>query len=198
MLFINFSGYELCQKWLAKKKLLGEAWGEAIKEYLKNDAWEGAAKSFHMKAVEEFEIFGDPTLKIGGYERNLEKLQNILHVGGDGENNYSKIQDAIDDAKDGDIIIVHPGIYYEDLCIDKSIEIIGRNAKIKTNKILLIASNIKIENFTIEGYGKGKGLICYGNNCIIEGNEIYFFNKSIFVTGKNCLIRENKIKNNEC
>jgi len=35
------------------------------------------------------------------------KVGNILYVGGDGEGNYTNIQDAINDAKDGDTIFVY-------------------------------------------------------------------------------------------
>ena len=181
-------------KELTKCKFLGEAWGKAIKEYLDSFNWgNGVAKAFHMKAVEEFEIFGDPTLMIGG--NSVAGIRNIFYVG-EGEN-YTRIQDAIDNASDGDVIIVKNGTYYEDLFINKSLEIIGEGAKIITNGIILKAPNIKIKNFSIEGYKKGIGLICYGNGAQIEKNKIYFFNRSIFVIGKDCLIRGNLIKNNE-
>ena len=36
---------------------------------------------------------------------------NTLYVGGSGEGNYTKIQDAIDDASDGDIVFVYNGTY---------------------------------------------------------------------------------------
>ena len=68
---------------------------------------------------------------------------------------------------------------------------------LEKERIILKAPNIKIKNFSIEGYKKGIGLICYGNRAQIEKNKIYFFNRSIFVIGKDCLIRGNLIKNNE-
>jgi len=37
---------------------------------------------------------------------------NTLYVGGSGEGNYSSIQDAIDDASDGDTVFVYNGSYY--------------------------------------------------------------------------------------
>ena len=42
----------------------------------------------------------------------------ILHVDGD---NYTTIQSAIDDALTGDTVLVHQGLYYENLDIHKSI-----------------------------------------------------------------------------
>jgi len=45
---------------------------------------------------------------------------NTLYVGGSGPNNYTRIQDAIDDANDGDTIFVYNGTYYEHhIIIDK-------------------------------------------------------------------------------
>ena len=40
---------------------------------------------------------------------------NTLYVGGTGPGNYSKIQEAIDNASDGDTIIVYSGTYVEQL-----------------------------------------------------------------------------------
>lgn len=51
----------------------------------------------------------------------------ILYVGGDGPGNYSKIQDAIDNASNGDTVFVYNGIYYENLVVDKSINLQGEN-----------------------------------------------------------------------
>ncbi len=53
---------------------------------------------------------------------------NTLYVGGSGEGNYSSIQDAIDDAVDGDTVFVYEGIYNESgIKIEKSINLTGEN-----------------------------------------------------------------------
>lgn len=54
-----------------------------------------------------------------------------LYVGGNGPNNYTKIQDAIDNANDGDTVFVYNGIYYERLFINKTINLIGECRKIQ-------------------------------------------------------------------
>ena len=52
---------------------------------------------------------------------------NTFYVGGSGEGNYSKIQDAIDNASNWDTIFVYEGIYYEKIKISKSIALLGEN-----------------------------------------------------------------------
>ena len=60
---------------------------------------------------------------------NPMSFGNILYVGGNGTGNYSKIQDAIDNATDGDTVFVYDDSspYYENLVINTSIELIGEN-----------------------------------------------------------------------
>ena len=52
---------------------------------------------------------------------------NWLYVGGDGPGNYSKIQDAVDNASDGDTVFVFKGIYNESVYISKSIIVLGED-----------------------------------------------------------------------
>ena len=65
-----------------------------------------------------------------GYNLKTSIKQNngtTLFVGGSGPGNYTNIQDAIDDASDGDTIFVYSGVYPADIIIDKSISLIGEN-----------------------------------------------------------------------
>jgi len=87
---------------------------------------------------------------------------NILYVGGNGNGNYSKIQDAINDSKDGDKIFVYKGTYYENIIIDKSLVITGEekyetiiDGLNKNHVILLKNENINISGFTIQNAGNG-------------------------------------------
>jgi len=54
---------------------------------------------------------------------------NILYVGGSGSNNYTKIQDAIDNASDGDTVYVYDDSspYNESINVSQSISLIGEN-----------------------------------------------------------------------
>ena len=125
---------------------------------------------------------------------------NILYVGGSGPNNYTKIQDAIDNASEGDTVLVYNGKYKEDVVVNKSITLMGKNK----NKavidgeyepaITVTADGVVIYGFMItDGSHAGIKLQhsdnnkIYGNNiipkyyniyygialCYSEGNEIY-------------------------
>ena len=82
-----------------------------------------------------------------------------LYVGGSGIGNYSSIQDAIDNASDGDTVFVYSGIYEIDdyININKSIKLIGEN---KLSTIIngigidIDAPEVEVSGFTIEnGFG---------------------------------------------
>lgn len=82
---------------------------------------------------------------------------NWLYVGGTGEGNYTKIQDAIDNASNGDIIFVFSGIYNETVIVNKSIELIGENSlntiiqSSETSPIVwVITDEVKIKKFLIK------------------------------------------------
>ena len=65
--------------------------------------------------------------------KNLTDVQaqttvgNTLYVGGSGPGNYTSIQDAINDANDGDTVFVYNGLYFEHIVIFKTIDLIGEN-----------------------------------------------------------------------
>ena len=64
-----------------------------------------------------------------------EETSNTFYVDDDGTVEYTSIQDAIDNASDGDTIFVYNGIYEEEsFSINKSINLIGED---KENTIIL-------------------------------------------------------------
>ena len=89
---------------------------------------------------------------------------NILYVGGSGPDNYTKIQDAIDNSSDDDTVFVYDDSspYYEHVIIDKSIKLIGENKNTTiidgegNGKVVSIQDDIDgvtISGFTIQKCG---------------------------------------------
>ena len=78
---------------------------------------------------------------------------NILYVGGDGPGNYSRIQDAIQNATDGDTVFVYSGTYIivDLVFIDVSIRLIGENKEITILTGMAMGINktgVEIRGFT--------------------------------------------------
>jgi len=110
---------------------------------------------------------------------------NIIYVDDDGTADYTKIQDAVDNASDGDTIYVYSGIYYERLLINKSILLTGEGSdttilhgydttgeEVTVAIFLYPVENVTISGFTIENSSFGiQALSMYhtrANNCTIE------------------------------
>jgi len=88
-----------------------------------------------------------------------------LYVGGSGPNNYTRIQDAIDDAVDGDTVFVYDDSspYYENLVVDSSINLIGedRNSTVidgsnSGSVVQITANDVALNCFTIQNIGNEK------------------------------------------
>jgi len=89
---------------------------------------------------------------------------DTLYVGGSGPGNYSKIQDAIDDASDGDTVFVYNGTYYENLIVNKTVYLTGedRNSTIIDGNeggdvVYISADWVNISGLTIRNSGLGPG-----------------------------------------
>jgi len=108
---------------------------------------------------------------------------DILYVGGSGPGNFTKIQDAIDFAKNGDTILVYDDLspYFENIIIDKSINLIGENRRSTIidgmqlgNVVEITANYVDISNFTICNCSKGSSAGIRGstNYSTISNNNI--------------------------
>ncbi|UCD13227.1 MAG: right-handed parallel beta-helix repeat-containing protein [Thermoplasmatales archaeon] len=129
-----------------------------------------------------------------GVSNSIEKSSTVffdgktLYVGGDGPGNYSKIQDAINDANDGDTVFVYDDSspYQEDMLqIEKSINLIGENRDTTvisgiidfidcspyTDVIIFITTDwVNISGFTIQNSERCGITVYMGDNINISGN----------------------------
>ena len=125
---------------------------------------------------------------------------SILYVGGSGEGNYSKIQDAINNASDDDTVYVFDDSspYYENLIVDKSIDLIGedRDTTIIWGEFYLSADWVNISGFTIVGMEDIVIKICSEYNTI-AGNNIPYgdIGIGIEIHSNYNVIKDNNISN---
>lgn len=149
-----------------------------------------------------------------------------LYVGGSGPGNYTIIQDAIDNASDGDTVYVYSGLYESNVNIQKSINLRGENrtdtiidVQWQINAVALVKGNINISGFTIrhasfsglfvvEGTHNisdniitqnEAGIIMWGGtDCVIYGNTIQWNNRSGIENqySKNTRYTQNILMNN--
>jgi len=121
-----------------------------------------------------------------------------LYVGGSGPNNYTKIQDAIDNASDGDTVFVYndSSPYNEVVWINISINLMGedKNTTVIEGRIYVQSDNVNISNFTIiKSY---YGIVIWSSNNSISNNIITNNGDGIAIGGyklSNNSIRDNII-----
>jgi parallel beta-helix repeat protein len=126
-------------------------------------------------------------LFIGFFDVDLcmAKNSNTYFVGGIGEGNFTNIQDAIDFSTDDDTVFVYNGTFFENLVINKSINLIGfdKNTTIidgNNNLYSILINNnwINISGFTIRFSrvgvylsGSNTDYITVNDNIIIDTEE---------------------------
>jgi len=123
------------------------------------------------------EITPDPIQE----EKKITRESGVITVNASGEGDYSRIQWAIDNASDGDIVFIKAGIYLENIIVDNSISLIGSG---KDNTIICGESGASVVKITtdrvnVTGFqitssspGHDPGIyLCSSNNCIINANN---------------------------
>ena len=124
----------------------------------------------------------------------MEKVGgNTLYVGGSGPNNYSSIQDAVDDANEGDTVYVYDDSspYKEGIEINKSLNIIGENKEttIIDGEDVFIEDGILVDihsdfvcfsGFTLKNRFKGVEIF-YRGNCTIINNKFLNVEHAIYL-----------------
>jgi len=118
-----------------------------------------------------------------------------------GSANYSSIQQAINNAGDGDTILVNSGTYYEHLVVNKSLSIIGRDQSttvIDGNRtwmtVVIDADDVTMKNLTIQHGTVGVILKEDRERNMLSENRIVF-NSYYGIYGDRC--GKNIIANND-
>jgi parallel beta-helix repeat protein len=140
---------------------------------------------------------------------NLNADNDILNVGGRGPNNYSTIQDAINDSKQGDIIFVwhDSSPYYENILINKKIKLIGEDrdtiiidGRGKGDVVTVNVDDVFLSGLSIINSGVNwldAGLKLYSDNICIIGNILLKNNFGIYSYDlENSIISDNIITEN--
>ena len=116
---------------------------------------------------------------------------NIFYVGGTGPNNYSSIQDAINDSFDGDTVFVYDDSspYFENIIINKSINLLGENkdsTEINGSKLneFLDTVNITVDNVYVNGFS-------------INNNPGYYYQAAVKILGDHAVITNCNIHDNQ-
>lgn len=134
-----------------------------------------------------------------------------LYVGGGDPSNYTKIQDAIDNASDGDTVYVYDDLspYMENIRINKQISVIGENKDTtiingvtgQDHAVRISSKNVIINEFTIKGESGGQDAIvvfplmelCNISNNIIKDSS---YGILLQATSSKITISNNIVSNN--
>jgi parallel beta-helix repeat protein len=127
----------------------------------------------------------------------------ILYVGGSNPGNHSKIQWAIDNASDGDIVFVYNRTYYENVVVNKTINLIGED---RNNTIIdsggigdvvsITANWVNITGFTISNGGYGISIWDSADHNKIINNHLLNNSYGLSIGSSNNMVINNFIQNN--
>jgi len=143
---------------------------------------------FDNQILDWFDSYGNTSVENNHGMGNLPLCMSyngtILYVGGSGPNNYTKIQDALDNATTSDTVFVYDDSspYKENIFIQKSVNLIGENENSTVidggengDVINITADNVFLSRFTIQNCGKTwpyAEIHIYGNKSTITNNLI--------------------------
>jgi parallel beta-helix repeat protein len=98
-------------------------------------------------------------------------------VDGKGAAGFDTIQEAVNAAHQGDTVLVHSGIYRENVVVNKSISLIGESPA----------------NTTVDGGGKGSALLITSGNTLVNGFKLQNGIYTVFVHGCSSNIIEKNV-----
>jgi nitrous oxidase accessory protein len=127
----------------------------------------------------------------------VASLEHVIKVPDD----FRSIQEAVDEAQEGDTVEVYPGTYLEHILVNKSVSVSGTSGE---NVVVdgggagaafsVVGSNIHVAQFTIRN--SYTGIYVKGSNlCSVSGIWVEDCNYGIRVSdSSNCTILENRVE----
>ena len=107
------------------------------------------------------------------------------------EHPFQKIQDGIDNASDGDTIFVYSGMYYENVVVNKSINLIGEDkdytcidGRKRDNVVEIVTDNVNLSGFTVQNSKRdfyAAGIYIHSSYHNITGNYIVSNSRGIYI-----------------
>jgi pectin methylesterase-like acyl-CoA thioesterase len=163
-------------------------------------------KAFGKKSASILIIFCLFASFVFGSASSVVHLQSIrmdhwLYVGGSGPGNYTTIQDAVDNASEGDTVFVYDELapYYENIVINTSIHLLGENRNTTSieggnHAIFIKADEVTVSGFRISNVGdfwNCCGFYVISNSNTIVNNNIINNQRmnGIFLDGASCMSR---------
>jgi parallel beta-helix repeat protein len=140
---------------------------------------------------------------------SIPSFNKTIYVDDDGGADYTKIQDAINNASDGDTVYIYSGTYFENVVVDKPITLQGedRNTTIVdgggvNDTILINADWVTVSNLGVTNSGENlfmDGGIHTSNDYSIIMNNSVFNNKwnGILVESHYNIISGNQVNNTD-
>jgi|GEM_PF-1596224 len=144
----------------------------------------------------------EPAIEWG--ETYLQKIHTI-NVPED----YPRIQEAINNANQGDTVFVSSGTYYENVIVNKTVSLIGENRNTTVidgggigRTVYVVADNVTIKGFTIRNSGYGLydgGIWVNSRNVQVLNNNLANNSWSVGLEypGIYCVIKDNIISGQE-
>lgn len=136
----------------------------------------------------------------GGIEVGAESI-TVAH---DGSGDFETIQEALDDASEGDIIEVRDGRYYENVVVNKRVDLEGESSETtiidghgEGITVHITMDRVNMSGFKVMGSGDGNGdagIKVEADHCEIKGNNCSANNRTgILLTEAS----QNKISDNK-